>query len=339
MDERKQRILQAIIRDYVKTAEPVGSRTLARNYNLGISPATVRNEMFDLEQLGLLEQPHTSAGRIPSAKGYRYYVDTLLHQESLDTQDAEFIRSLWEARDTDFVEFLQQTAKLISRLSHNMGMFMAPSHDTAIIRFIHVLPLDETRFIMVVVTDVGALDNEPVYLDETYPHEDVAEAATKFNNALQNILLQDINLEFLRKIVQEIGTSRVILQILSDALFRVVSKRRLFYAVGTPELLGQPEFKNISAVQPILTLLEEQEELSKLLTHTPGQPITIRIGTENEDEKIQNFSIIQADFSAGKEHLGTLAILGPTRMEYGRVVGMLNYMQYFMKKITEKDNG
>lgn len=338
MDERKQRILQAIIQDYVKTAEPVGSRTLAHKYNLGISPATVRNEMFDLEQLGLLEQPHTSAGRVPSAKGYRYYVDTLLHQESLNHQDEEFIRSLWQARDADFIDFLQQTAKLISRLSHNMGMFMAPSHDTSIIRFIHILPIDETRLIMVVVTNAGALDNEPIYFDEVYVEEDVTEAAVKFNNALQNVLLSDIDLKYLKRIVEKIGNPLLILQVFADTLFRVVSKRRLFYAVGAPELLGQPEFKNISAVQPILTMLEEQEELSKLLTNNSGQPITIRIGTENEDEKIQKFSIIQADFSAGKEHLGTLAILGPTRMEYGRVVGMLNYMQHFMRKITEKDN-
>lgn len=336
MDERKQKILQAIIHDYVKSAEPVGSRTLARNYNLGISSATVRNEMFDLEQLGFLEQPHTSAGRIPSVLGYRFYVDTLLNQDYLSTEDVGLIHNLWGTSPATTADFFQQTAKLLSKLSHTMSFFLAPSRDLSAIRFIHIVPVSELQAIMIVVTDYGALDNEPVHFASPPMMDEVNEAVEKLSNYLCGTLLRDIDRAALDKMLSELDEPEHIYSILADVLYKALQKRRLLYAVGTPELLAQPEFKNTTSVQPILSLLEEQEELSALLSVTTGQPITIRIGRENNVEKIQNCSIIQADFSHENEHLGTLAILGPTRMEYGRIIGFLNYMQKFMKQIKDQ---
>lgn len=337
MDERKQRILQAIIQDYVKSAEPVASRTIARKYNLGVSPATVRNEMFDLEELGFLEQPHSSSGRVPSAKGYRYYVDTILHKEHINREDAELIRSLWESKSKDFSDFIQHTAKVISQVSHNMSMVLAPSRDTSIVRFLHVLPINDMRAIMVIITDRGALDNEPIQFDEPVAAEELERAALKLSNAVSNVPLRQIDEVYMGNVVQTIGTPRPILRTIGEAFLRALTKRKLFYAVGTPELLEQPEFKSIANVQPILNLLEEQEELSRLLTNSSNKSITIRIGTENVDEKIHNCSIIQAEFLSENEHIGTLAVLGPTRMEYGRLVGMLSYMQKFLETVHEQD--
>lgn len=185
MDERKQRILHAIIQDYIKSAEPVGSRTLAKNYNLGVSPATVRNEMADLEDLGFLEQPHTSAGRIPSAKGYRFYVDAMLHSNGTEREDAEKINKIWQEKPANFEDFFLNVAKLISQISHNMSLFLAPAHDTSVLKFIHVLPIGENRAIMVVVTDQGALDNEPMYFKEAVADDVLASMAIRMTNALR----------------------------------------------------------------------------------------------------------------------------------------------------------
>lgn len=334
MDERKQRILQAIIQDYIKSAEPVGSRTIARNYDLGISPATVRNEMYDLEQLGFLEQPHTSAGRIPSAKGYRFYVDQALAASRPEREDAEQIDTLWQTQPTSFDEFFLNVAKLISQISHNMSMFLAPAHDTSTLKFIHVLPLDSRKAVMVIITDSGALDNEPVYFEEAYREDDVAAATVKLNHALHDRFLRELDREKLAAVVAVMDGPRSILIVLTEALFRAISKRKFFYSVGTKELLGQPEFRNVEKVQSVLYLLEEQDQLSRLLSDTSGHQIKIKIGGENQDEAMQEISLIQADFAADKEqHIGTLAILGPTRMEYGRIIGLLSYMQHFIRQL------
>lgn len=139
-------------------------------------------------------------------------------------------------------------------------------------------------------------------------------------------------------LINDLNSNRDIMQVLCDTVHRALSKQKLLCAVGTPQLLAQPEFKTITTVQPILNLLEEEDKLGQLLSPSNSKPITIKIGTENLDEKIHNCSLIQAEFSVDDEHLGTLAILGPTRMEYGRIVGMLNYMQAFLKEMHEKNN-
>lgn len=333
MDERKQRILHAIIQDYIKTAEPVGSRTIARNYNLGISPATVRNEMYDLEQLGFLEQPHTSAGRIPSAKGYRFYVDSMLHATQAEQDDTEQINLLWQQQNKDFTDFFFNVAKLISQISHNMSMFLAPANDTARLCFVHVLPVGLDKAVMVVITDTGALDNEVMSFSESVSPEDLANASVRFNNMVQGRLLSQLTREYLMAVIAEVGENKSILLIFTETFLRAVTKRKLFYSVGTRELLGQPEFQSMDKVQSILSILEEEERLNRLLAEKSSAPLKVKIGTENEDDTLRNLSVIQANFSAENEHLGTMAILGPTRMEYGRIIGILTYMQHFLEAI------
>lgn len=337
MDERKERILKAIIHDYVKTAEPVSSRTIARKHDLGVSPATVRNEMSDLKEMGYLEQPHTSSGRVPSAQGYRFYVDSMLCREVLTSQDAALIQSLWDTKDPDIIACMQQTAKLISRISHNMSMVLAPTANRSRIRYVHVLPTGEQRAILVAVTDRGALDNEPIFFETPPSFERLTHLGEVLQNALQGQLLQDITIEYLQDILQQTQNNDAAGASVCEALYRAITKRKIAYAVGTPELLDQPEFQEKATMQPILNLLEEEEELSRLLVTTTDQPVTVRIGRENYDAKMHNCSLIQADFSAGDEKLGTLAILGPTRMEYGRIVGMLTYMQHLIDHMMQKE--
>lgn len=337
MDERKKMILQAIIHDYVESAEPVASRKIAKKHNFGISPATIRNEMCDLEELGFLKQLHTSSGRVPSAKGYRYYVDTLLQKERFRKEDMEFINAIWKEEPATLTEYFQQMAKVISQVSHNMSLCFAPRRDTSVIRFLHILPIHDTRAVMVIVTDTGALDNEPVFFEESISLDKLNSIAIKFSNALKNVLLKDITLEFLANLVKEFPDDKDIIISLGQALYNALTKRTLFYSVGTPELLGQPEFSTITNVQPILNLLEQEDKLGQLLNSNTSKPINIRIGTENPIASMHNCSVIQADFSAEDEHIGTLAILGPTRMEYARIIGMLNYMQEFLKKLHNKE--
>lgn len=192
MDERKQRILRAIIEDYVKSAEPVGSRTIAKNYDLGISPATVRNEMSDLEDLGYLEKPHTSAGRIPSSKGYRLYVDSMVHQGPVLNEDVKQINNIWNDSQLSSNEMLLHMARLVSQVSHSMSLLLAPGHEQAQLKYIHILPLDAHQAVMVVITATGALDNELMYFTSPVKADELQRLAIQFSNAVQNKLLRDI---------------------------------------------------------------------------------------------------------------------------------------------------
>ena len=331
MDERKRRILEAIVRDYIRTAEPVSSRTIARNYELGISAATIRNEMFDLEQAGFLEQPHTSAGRVPSAKGYRFYVDAMAHPGEATEEDTHRIRELWQSMPVGSEAFFFQFAKMISQISHSISLFLAPAHDRSILRYIHVLPVGDGKAVMVVVTDTGALDNEPIHFGADADEGEIQLTAVRFGNALKDTLLVEITTDRLATAVATVDGSKQMLALMAEALYRAVSKRKLFYAVGTTELLGQPEFKNVEKVQSILSLLEERDQLSTILSRRQRRPLSIRIGEENEAETLRDVSLIRAEYGEGTERHGTLAILGPTRMEYGRIIGMLTYIHELLR--------
>lgn len=159
LDARKQKILQVIVQDYIASAEPVGSRTIARKYDLGISPATIRNEMFDLEMMGYLEQPHTSAGRVPSLKGYRLYVDCLLKPTKITEAEKQFVQSWFQDKLSSVDEIFQSTAKLLARITHNVTLIMASERLNSKLKYIRFLPLDDRRAIMIVVTDTGQVEN------------------------------------------------------------------------------------------------------------------------------------------------------------------------------------
>ncbi|ETS93750.1 heat-inducible transcription repressor HrcA [Veillonella sp. AS16] len=336
MDERKQRILKAIIEDYVKSAEPVGSRTIAKNYNLGISPATVRNEMSDLEELGYLEQPYTSAGRIPSAKGYRLYVDSMMNRQPVPLQDAEKIEMIWKHSNGSTSELFFNMAKLLSQVSHSMSLFLAPAHDSALVKYIHVLPLGGHQAIMVVITEAGALDNELMYFGESVSPDVLQDLALQFSNALQNVSIGYITAEALGTILIHMEGPKEVLLVFSETLLRAINKRKLFYSVGATELLNQPEFKSVEKVQPLLSLVEEQNELGQLLKDDSPTPIKVKIGVENQTEALHTMSVVQADFRNQEQPIGTLAILGPTRMEYGRIIGMLSHMKHVMETMIKE---
>lgn len=330
MDQRKEAILKAIIHDYVKSAEPVASRRIAKEYSLGVSSATIRNEMYDLETLGFLTQPHSSAGRIPTLQGYRYYVDTILRGDTLSKEDQEKLHSLWIHGAGDIVDFMQQTARFISEVSHNMSMCFAPVCDITVIRYIHLLLVGETRGILVVVTDCGALDNEPVFFDEPVLMQEVEAMSLWLTEKYCNRSFKEISTdEFTNVFGYERDTNA--LQKVLYAFRAAVFKRRLLYSVGTPALLRQPEFHSVERVEPILQLLEKEEALTSLIAQDTKGPITVRIGTENANASMHNYTLIQADFLAENEAVGTIVVLGPTRMEYQRILGMLRYMQRFIQ--------
>ena len=336
LDERKQKILRAIINDYISTAEPIGSRTIARKYDLGVSSATIRNEMADLELLGYLEQLHTSSGRIPSVKGYRLYVDDLLAPEAITENEMNLISNWYKAKAKRAEEVFQETAKIISRLTKNISLVLAPQLSQANFRYLQFLPLDEKRVIVVIMTDAGFVENKLMTIPKGAAVEDLQLIAGVINKHLAGRSLESIKPSVLRKIKAEVMADTDLFECAIDMIARAltVEKKERLYMGGTTQLINQPEFRDVEKMQNLLNMLEEEQLLCDLLnSHENEQGIIVKIGQENKYSGIKDCSIIRATYKLEGQVIGSIAVLGPTRMEYGKVMSLLEFMHNNLEKI------
>lgn len=328
LDARKQKILQAIIQDYISSAEPVGSRTIARKYDLGVSAATIRNEMFDLEMMGYLEQPHTSAGRIPSLKGYRFYVDCLLEPTKITDAEKQFVCAWFQDKVSSVDQIFQSTAKVLARITHNVTLVMASQRLNSKLKYIRFLPLDERRAIMIVVTDTGQVENCLYPRPAGASLDDLNIIAQRLTNYLAGMAMDHIDEKtieaFHETIVDDVELYRLAFRSMGQALH----KGQQFYKGGTMELLNKPEFKDVDKAKSLFTMLEEQDVVANILhDEGEGEAVTVRIGEEAKLSPINDCSIIEATFTDHDVVLGKLAVLGPARMEYAKIIGLLDFMK------------
>ena len=339
LNDRKKKILQLIIEDYISTAEPVGSRTIARKYDLGISPATIRNEMSDLELLGYLEQPHTSAGRIPSAQAYRFYVDSLIEPGSLTDNDMALINGWYKERRRSIDDIFQSTAKILSRMTQNVSMVLANKDTSAVFRYIKFLPLDNTHAILCIVTDDGNIDNCVVEIPLGMRPEEMDYLAGRISRVLEGKELSEISDELLSALHMDVAEDKVLFTSFLQAIKRMNRKQneqRVFLG-GTKQLLNQPEFRDVERVKSLLGILEEEKVVRDLLVAGEDSGLKITIGTENKFTGIQDCSMVQATYRLNGKIVGTMAVLGPTRMEYGKVINVMDYLHKYLKTMFEQD--
>lgn len=336
LDERKQKILQAIIDDYISTAEPIGSRTIARKYNLGVSSATIRNEMADLELLGYLEQLHTSSGRVPSGKGYRLYVDDLLAPSKISEKEINLIASWYNSRTKSIEEVFQETAKIISRLTKNVSLVMAPQLSQSTFRCLQFVALDKNQAIVIVMTDAGFIENKIIDIPHGTSIENLQKIATIINGHLSGLMLDEIKTSLIKKIKNEVNLD--LFEATFDSILKAlaIEKKERLYLGGTTQLLSQPEFRNVEKVKDILTMLEEEQLLCDLLNSQNGDGVTVTIGQENKYSGIKDCSIIKATYHIKGKVIGTVAVLGPTRMEYGKIITLLEFMHGNLGQILKK---
>ena len=337
LDDRKKRILQAVVQDYISSAEPVGSRTLARKYDLGVSSATIRNEMADLEMLGYLEHIHTSSGRIPSSKGYRLYVDSLLPVQPMSEEEKAVINKWYQNKVQQVDQVFQETAKIISRLTRNVSLVLAPQISQAAFRCMQFLPLDDHRVIAVLMTDAGFVENRIMEMPAGAAFEDFQRMAAVINGCLAGHTLGAIQKSSLKQIQGEIGDGGLYesaLQLINKALDS--QKKERLYLGGTTEMLEQPEFHNVDKVKDLLIMLEKDQLMKDILKAHLGDGLTVSIGQENDYSGIKDCSIITATYHLDGELLGSMAVLGPTRMEYGKTMSLLNYMNQNLTEVIKR---
>ena len=336
LDERKQKILQAIIQDYIISAEPVGSRTIARKYDLGVSAATIRNEMFDLEMMGYLEQPHTSAGRIPSIKGYRFYVDCLLQPTKISNDEKKFVQVWFQDKMNDVDQIFQSTAKILAKVTHNVTLVMASQSLAAKLKYIRFLPLDHRRAIMIVVTDSGQIENCIYPKVDGVDVDDLNVIAEKLTYYLAGVPMININMEMLEKYHESIVDDLELYRLAFRSMHKAFRREQQLYKGGTMELLNKPEFKDVDKARTLLTFLEEQDVAVNLFHDDDNeQNVTVRIGEEAQLSPMKDCSIIEATFKSNDIVLGKIAVLGPTRMEYAKIIGLLDFMKQHVTHILE----
>lgn len=338
LNERKKKILQIIIEDYISSAEPVGSRTIARKYDLGLSPATIRNEMSDLELLGYLEQPHTSAGRIPSAQAYRFYVDALIEPGTLTDNDMALIDGWYNERRRNIDDIFQSTAKILSRMTQNVSMVLTNQQTIANFCYLKFLPLDSQHAILCIVADDGSIDTNVVDIPLGMSSEEMDYLAGKMSKLLEDRNLSDISVEILQNVHTDVVEDKLIFSSLLQAVRKMTGRRQeqKVFLGGTKQLLNQPEFRDVERVRNLLGILEEEKVLKDLLQGGEDSGLKVTIGSENKFTGIQDYSMVQATYRLNGQIVGTMAVLGPTRMEYGKVISVMDYLHKYLKTILDK---
>ena len=338
LNERKKKILQIIIEDYISSAEPVGSRTIARKYDLGLSPATIRNEMSDLELLGYLEQPHTSAGRIPSAQAYRFYVDALIEPGTLTDNDMALIDGWYNERRRNIDDIFQSTAKILSRMTQNVSMVLTNQQTIANFCYLKFLQLDSQHAILCIVADDGSIDTNVVDIPLGMSSEEMDYLAGKMSKLLEDRNLSDISVEILQNVHTDVVEDKLIFSSLLQAVRKMTGRRQeqKVFLGGTKQLLNQPEFRDVERVRNLLGILEEEKVLKDLLQGGEDSGLKVTIGSENKFTGIQDCSMVQATYRLNGQIVGTMAVLGPTRMEYGKVISVMDYLHKYLKTILDK---
>lgn len=339
MNERKEKILAAIIHDFVATAEPVGSRTIARRYRLGISPATIRNEMADLEELGFIEQPHTSAGRIPSDKGYRYYVDSLMEDYTISLQEYNNVLKLFELKVGQLEALLETTGQILSQMTSYMALILGPQISKTVLRQIRLFPLEEGNALLVLVAVGGLIEHRTIKLPEGVTSQDLEAISNTLSAKLYGMPLNQLSFTALQEIKNELGGLRSrALEVVMEAIHEYLSNEVVAHVhlVGTLNILDQPEFKNLDKFRNLLALLEREKVIRELLGESTMSGLSITIGGENKYEEISDCSLVVVNCQINNQTLGSVGILGPTRMNYSRAVSMAEMVARGMTFTLEK---
>lgn len=328
MDERKRKILRAIVQDYIATAEPIGSRTIARKFDLGVSSATIRNEMADLEDLGYIEQPYTSAGRIPSDAGYRYYVDCLMDPQELNAEEMEIIERESSKRIHELQEVVAHTSKLLSELTNLTSLVLGPHKGKSTFGKVHFLPYQPGQVIMVIVKENGVVENHIVDVGENVTAEEMQHVADVFNQKMRGYSMNQVKRSLLHEIYSDLSKQRLLIDNAMDTLRAILDddeEDERIHLGGTLNMLNQPEFRDLSKVKTLFKVFEENESLKKLLTpHQEGLNVTI--GGENILKEFQDCSLISATYKVNGLTIGAVGVLGPTRMDYAKVITIVDFM-------------
>ncbi len=326
LDDRKKQVLQAVIEEYISTAEPVSSGTIVEKYNLGFSSATIRNDMAELEHEGYLEKPHTSAGRIPSVKGYRFYVDELLNDENISLEEVQYIKSQLETKVNEIEDLTKITTNTISDITHYATVAIGPNSSNNLIKDIKFVLLGERMLMAVILTENGAIKETIIKYDEDINQNQVEGLNFTFNNKLRGKPLEKIDKPMEEYILSTMSDQVNVIKPIIQQMNKAIEESDKIYLKGANNVFDFPEFKKIDTARNFLSILDTKEEMLEVLNSGLAKDINVYIGEENEKEELKDLSIVTFKHTVGGKDLGTIGIIGPKRMDYSKVISIMKYI-------------
>jgi heat-inducible transcriptional repressor len=339
LSERDELVLDAIVNDYINSPEPVGSNTIHKKYSLNISPATIRNIASDLEDKGYLAQPHTSSGRIPTDKGFRLYVDKLLHVQSLTSSEKSRIEGKYKLENLGLKEVLEETSKILSKISHNVGIVLPPKLSMSVFEHIEFIKLSKNSILVVFVTKTGVVYNKKIHVADPFTQRDLHRISNYLSHIMHGLTLHDVR----KKITAEMQKEKIRCdKLFSNALniLKHVSEseesENSLYIEGTINIINDPVFTDIKEMKKLLKAFEDKKLLMNILDKSILTEGTITfIGSENDSADLENLSVVSSNYGRDGNVLGSLGVIGPRRMDYARVIPLVDYMSKLVSRLIE----
>jgi len=342
LNERKRKILNTIINEYISTAEPIGSRHIAKHADLGLSSATIRNEMADLEEMGYLEQPHTSAGRIPSDKGYRFYVNELMGGYEATQQDIDLLATAMTVKINQFDKVIKQVSMLLSQLTNYTAFLITPEMKHGAIKTIELIPIDSSSALIVLVTNEGIMKNKRMILPQGIDFEYIPKISTMLKEKLSGLSLNEIGVKEINEIKNALGKNGEMLFPVIEFISEIIDdiqKETEVHLSGVSNIFNFPEYRDIDRAKEFIKFLDDKSSVTKAVSDSNDEEereINIKIGKENDMDIMQNSSLVTANYHLGGRTVGKIGIIGPTRMNYSKVVANINQISKYLEKILEE---
>ncbi|NMB09005.1 MAG: heat-inducible transcription repressor HrcA [Tissierellia bacterium] len=336
LDDRKLKVLYAVINSYLISAEPIGSRTISKEYDFGVSSATIRNEMSDLEDLGYLNKPHTSAGRVPSDKAYRLYVNQLLESKKskIDMAKKHNIKKalIKESREID--QLIQNSAKILSAVTSYTALALSPQLKESKLKHIQLLPIENREILLVIVSDSGIVKNTIFRVDENIPENHLNIISNYLNSKLKGLTIDEIGKVMEESIFKEMYEFKEVIENIIPIITKSLEDNDdvEVYADGVTKIFDFPEYKDLDKAKSFIAFMEDKDLLIDILKDSPHNGIEITIGDENIYDPLKECSLITTTYKLGNMTIGKIGVIGPTRMDYFRVI---NAMRVFSQNLNE----
>ena len=337
LTDRKKQILKVVVEDYIRTAEPVGSKAIAADMGGSVSSATIRNEMAELEKLGLLEQPHTSAGRIPTAAGYRFYVNELMEQHMLTMQETQTINDQLHLKMQELDRVIDQAGRMVSQLTNYPAFAMADRRQKATITRFDLLMVDQNSFIIVVMTNLNVVKNKLVKLPVDVSEPQLQLLNTLLNTSFVGKTAEELNPELMRMAQKAAGSAYGLISLVVSFAMEVLEEleTNVIHTAGIPTLLAHPEYQSLERAEPLMNFLSEMGEGVNLPV-VQGENVKILIGPENVADELKESSVIMASYDIGGGMQGVIGVVGPTRMDYADLAARLSYFAEGLSRMFGK---
>ena len=335
LSERKLSILKAVIDDYIMTGLPIGSRTISKKHGIELSSATIRNEMADLEELGFLEQPHTSAGRVPSHKAYRFYVDRLMKVVKLNSSEAGKIKRYFEDRMSEVEQVMEKAAQVLSDTTHHISMVLKPQLKKSVIKRIQIVKITERKAILLVVTDAGLVTDTVVVVPEGITPDYMEMISNLLTDKLAFKTLEEAETDLKCCLRDDIGLNSEFVTDIMSAIETSVEPQggKGILLGGTQNIIEYPDYMSIEKAKNFISVLQTKEMLYDMMKKASLLEFSVTIGQENEVKELRDLSVVTATYKIGGKSLGSFGVIGPTRMDYAKVISILGLVSQSLNSI------